>query len=89
MSSLLAELERRENAARERVAQLREQITELTHRLEAEEDLVSPLAITRETVEEILGEAVELVERPPGLPLVAWRPNQERFGRGRNHEAAL
>jgi ribosomal-protein-alanine N-acetyltransferase len=23
------------------------------------------------------------------LPLVTWRPNQERFGRGRNHEAAL
>ncbi|MFI6744482.1 SixA phosphatase family protein [Nonomuraea sp. NPDC050451] len=25
----------------------------------------------------------------PGLPLVTWRPNQERFGLGRNHEASL
>jgi hypothetical protein len=23
------------------------------------------------------------------LPLVTWRPNKERFGRGRNHEASL
>ncbi|MDX3101847.1 hypothetical protein PW035_13490 [Nonomuraea angiospora] len=49
MSSLLEELERRENAARERVEQLREQIAELTRRLEAEEDRVSRLVITRET----------------------------------------
>jgi hypothetical protein len=24
-----------------------------------------------------------------GLPLVTWRPNQERFGRGRNHETSF
>ncbi|MFF4625729.1 hypothetical protein [Nonomuraea jabiensis] len=65
MSSLLEELERRENAARERVEQLREQIADLTRRLEAEEGRVSRLVITRETVEEILGEAVGLVERLP------------------------
>jgi hypothetical protein len=65
MSSLLAELERRESAARERVAQLREQIAELTGRLEAEQERVSRLVIARETVEEVLGEAVGLGERLP------------------------
>ncbi|NBE99049.1 hypothetical protein FE391_40500 [Nonomuraea sp. KC401] len=27
--------------------------------------------------------------RLDGLPLVAWRPNRERFGRGSSHAAAL
>ncbi|MDP4510274.1 hypothetical protein [Nonomuraea turcica] len=35
-------------------------------RLEAEQDRLSRLVITRETVEEILGEAVELVQEPAG-----------------------
>ncbi|MBE1586740.1 hypothetical protein ACFPOI_51275 [Nonomuraea angiospora] len=62
---MLEELERWENAARERVEELREQMAELTRRLEAEEDRVSRLMITRETVEEILGEAVQVIERLP------------------------
>ncbi|MFG1828143.1 tyrosine-type recombinase/integrase [Microbispora bryophytorum] len=29
----------------------------------------------------------ELMSRMGELPLLAWRPNRERFGRGRYHEA--
>lgn len=64
MGSLLEELARREAAARRRIERLREQIAELTQRLGSEEDRLSRLVITRETVEEILGEAVRLVEEP-------------------------
>jgi hypothetical protein len=64
MGSLLEELARREAAARRRIEGLREQIAELTERLGSEEGRLSRLVITRETVEEILGEAVRLVEEP-------------------------
>ncbi|MER6947367.1 hypothetical protein ABT294_25365 [Nonomuraea sp. NPDC000554] len=64
MSSLLEELVRRESAARRRVEQLREQIAESSQRLETEEDRLSRLVISRETVEEILDEVVQAVERP-------------------------
>ncbi|GAA2220687.1 hypothetical protein GCM10009850_122540 [Nonomuraea monospora] len=64
VGSLLEELARREAVARQRIAEIREQITALESRLEDEHDRLSRLAITRETVEEILGEAVELVGEP-------------------------
>ncbi|MCW2913905.1 MAG: hypothetical protein JWN52_1973 [Actinomycetia bacterium] len=57
MGSLLEELARREAAARERVERLRGQLA-------AEEEALSRLVITRETVEEVLGEAAQVVERP-------------------------
>ncbi|WP_326822613.1 hypothetical protein [Streptosporangium sp. NBC_01756] len=57
MGSLLEELARREAAARERVERLRE-------RLAAEEETLSRLVVTRQTVEEILDEAASPVQRP-------------------------
>ncbi|MBG0814647.1 hypothetical protein HS045_10605 [Planomonospora sp. ID82291] len=57
MGSLLEELARREAAARERVERLRE-------RLAAEEQTLSRLVVTRQTVEEILGETASPVQRP-------------------------
>jgi uncharacterized membrane protein YccC len=65
MGSLLEELARREAATRERVEAIREQIERLRERLAAEEEELSRLAITRATVEEILGEAARPVEQPP------------------------
>jgi hypothetical protein len=64
MGSLLEELARREAAARRRIEGLCEQIAESTERLGSEEDRLSRLTITRETVEEILGETARLVEEP-------------------------
>jgi hypothetical protein len=61
MGSLLEELARREAAVRQRIEEIRERIVELNGLLEVEEDLLSRLVITRETVEEILGEAARLV----------------------------
>lgn len=58
MGSLLEELARREAVARERVERLREQLA-------AEEEALSRLMITRETVEEILGETARPAERSP------------------------
>jgi hypothetical protein len=55
MGSLMAELEAREAAARGRAEALRARIVELTEQLAAEEELVSRLGITRQTVLEILG----------------------------------
>jgi chromosome segregation ATPase len=52
MGSLLEELARRETEARRRIEEIREQIAGLESRLEAEEDRLSRLMITRETVEE-------------------------------------
>ncbi|ETK32922.1 hypothetical protein [Microbispora sp. ATCC PTA-5024] len=60
VGSLLEELARREAVARQRIAEIREQIAALESRLEDEHDRLSRLVITRETVEEILGEAAEL-----------------------------
>ncbi|MGW4797630.1 hypothetical protein ACWEPC_34940 [Nonomuraea sp. NPDC004297] len=61
---MLEELARREAMVRQRIAEIREQISALASRLEDEQDRLSRLAITRETVEEILGEAAELVREP-------------------------
>jgi hypothetical protein len=63
MGSLLAELARREAAARERVEAVREQIERLREHLTAEEQALSRLVIARETVEEIVGEAAGLDEQ--------------------------
>jgi len=66
MGSLLEELARREAAARERAEAIREQIEDLRERLAAEEELVSRLVITRETVAEILGGAAGPAGQPSG-----------------------
>ncbi|MFI1106146.1 hypothetical protein [Streptomyces melanogenes] len=54
MVSWLEELDRREAAAREEIAELRLQIDELTRRLAGREEVLSRLVITRETMTEIL-----------------------------------
>lgn len=64
MGSLLEELAQREAVARQRIAEIREQIAALESQLEDEHDRLSRLVITRETVEEILGEAAEPVGEP-------------------------
>ncbi|WP_160330515.1 hypothetical protein [Sphaerimonospora mesophila] len=51
MGSLLDELVRREAATRDRVEAIREQIEQLRERLATEEQALSRLAITRETVD--------------------------------------
>jgi hypothetical protein len=63
MGSLLEELARREAAARKRIEEIREQIERLRENLTAEEQALSRLVVTRETVQEILGGAAS--ERPP------------------------
>jgi hypothetical protein len=55
MASWMEELEGREAAARERIEGLRRRIEELSQQLAAEEQVLSRLAITRETMLEILG----------------------------------
>jgi len=55
MGSLMAELEAREAAVRGRAEALRARIAELTGQLAGEEELLSRLGITRQTVLEILG----------------------------------
>jgi hypothetical protein len=57
LGSLQEELARRLSVSRQRIVELREQLAEVQSRLEAEEDRLSRLEITRETVEEILGES--------------------------------
>lgn len=54
MVSWLEELDRREAAAREGIAELRGRIEELTRRLAEREEVLSRLQITRETMTEIL-----------------------------------
>ncbi|WP_206062357.1 hypothetical protein [Nonomuraea basaltis] len=66
MGSLMEELARREAMVRQRIEEIREQIAGLESRLEAEQDRLSRLVITRETVEEILGEAAQAVQEPAG-----------------------
>jgi hypothetical protein len=63
MGSLLEELARREAAARKGIEEIREQIERLQENLTAEEQALSRLVVTRETVREILGGAAS--ERPP------------------------
>ncbi len=71
MGSLLEELARREAVARRRIDEIREEIAVLASQLEDEQDRLSRLTITRETVEEILGEAARLLDEPEGEAEVA------------------
>ncbi|MEU4513863.1 hypothetical protein AB0G05_30550 [Nonomuraea wenchangensis] len=64
MGSLLEELARREAAVQQRIEEIREQIAAFESQLEAEQDRLSRLMITRETVEEILGDAAQGVREP-------------------------
>jgi hypothetical protein len=66
MGSLLEELARREAVAQQRIEEIREQIAALTSQMQDEQDRLSRLTITRETVEEILGEATWLLDEPTG-----------------------
>jgi hypothetical protein len=84
MGSLIEELEQRESTARARVAELREQIAELTTLLTSAEQRLSRLEIARETVIEILDEtsahsstAEETREAEAEAP-----PTASRFGDG-------
>ncbi|WP_411089580.1 hypothetical protein [Streptomyces sp. 061-3] len=56
MASWLEELERRQAVARERVAELRARIGELTRELAGQEEVLSRLEITRGTMTEILSQ---------------------------------
>jgi hypothetical protein len=84
MVSWLEELDRRESAARVEIAELRDQIEELTRRLAEREGVLSRLQITRETMTEILsgdetvsvagaeadaGEAETVPRLPAGSPV--------------------
>ncbi len=66
MGSLLGELARREAVVRQRIEEIHEQIAALASQLEDEQDRLSRLTITRETVEEILGEAARPLDEPEG-----------------------
>jgi hypothetical protein len=72
MGSLIDELERREAAARAEAEELRGQIAELAERLAGVEELLSRLVITREMVDEVLGEAG--TDSPPADPEVTASP---------------
>ncbi|WSY62320.1 hypothetical protein OH799_05290 [Nocardia sp. NBC_00881] len=65
MGSWMEELERRQAAAQERAEELRGRIVELSEQLAAEEQRLSRLEITRETMIEILGAAGEAVVAVP------------------------
>ncbi|MFI5987904.1 hypothetical protein ACIBEA_44540 [Streptomyces sp. NPDC051555] len=69
MGSLLGRLSGREVAARERVAELREEIGRLNQLLAVEEERLERLTIARETVLEVL----EGPDRPEDLPAAALR----------------
>lgn len=68
MASWLEELDRREAAAREEIAELRGRIEELLRRLAEQEEVLSRLQITRETMTEILSgeEAVSVAGAEAG-----------------------
>jgi hypothetical protein len=82
MVSWLEELERREAAARYRVAELREQIEELTALLVEQEGAVSRLEITRETMSEILSAAGSVTGPETGEGGVAEPANGPVTGAG-------
>ena len=61
---MLGELARRVAAGGRRIEEIRKQIAALTSQMQDEQDRLSRLTITRETVEEILGEAAQLLDEP-------------------------
>jgi hypothetical protein len=77
MGSLVDELHRREAAARAEAEELRGRIAELTGLLALAEERVSRLVITRQTVEEVLGEAVADTA-PAAGPALAVPPRRHR-----------
>jgi hypothetical protein len=68
MREFLERLAEREAAAQAEAVRLREQITELSQRLSAAEDVLSRLHITRETILEMTG---DLAETASGLPALS------------------
>ena len=75
MGSLVDELQRREAAARAEAEELRGRIAELAERLAGVEERLSRLVITREMVDEVLGEAGADVP-PTAEPEVTARPGR-------------
>jgi hypothetical protein len=74
MVSLPEELEAREAAARRRVEELRSQAAELTLRLEAAQEDLSRLEITRETVTKVLAElSATETKTDAGVPVESGR----------------
>ncbi len=69
MVSWLEELQRREAAAGARADELRERIAELSEQLAGQERVLSRLAITRETMIEILAGAAESGQAEAGPQL--------------------
>jgi hypothetical protein len=67
MDSLLQRLEEREAAARGQVERLRAQIAALSAQLAAEEQALSRLSITRQTVLSVLGDDDTGVAEPPAV----------------------
>ncbi|MFF4403198.1 hypothetical protein [Streptomyces sp. NPDC001404] len=66
MGSLSEELERREAETRARVEELREQVEGLNRQIAVEEERLTRLRITRETVDEVLAEtAADAAPREP------------------------
>ncbi|WP_369032773.1 hypothetical protein [Streptomyces adonidis] len=82
MGSLIEELEQRESTARARVAELREQIAELTTLLTSAEQRLSRLEIARETVTEILDETSEHSSTAEETREAEAPPTASRFGEG-------
>lgn len=75
MGSLIDELQRREAAARAEAEELRGRIAELAGQLAQAEERLSRLVITRQTVDEVLSEAV--ADAPPAAePGVAAPPHR-------------
>lgn len=75
LGSLQEELARRLAESRQRIVEFRERLAEMQSCLEAEEDRLSRLEVTWETVEEILGESA--------LPAAEPVPVSEDDGQGR------
>lgn len=65
MGSWIEELHRQETAARERIDSLRQQIAQLTEHLAEQENLLSRLEITRETMTQILAETGQADQPEP------------------------
>lgn len=87
MGSLLEEPARREAVVRQRIEEIREQIAGLGSRLEAEQDRLSRLLITEETVEEILGETAQLIQEPAGDAEVVDAAGMAELGARRESQA--
>jgi hypothetical protein len=93
MSSLLDELARREAGVGQRIEEIREQIASLESRLEAEEDRLSRLLITRETVPQLSTVGANSLHRHARCDS-AWRKvgesaSKRRPARRQNHGLSM